>query len=295
MRITNSMMLKNAMYDLDGLRERYAKAQDAVNGRVLQRPSEDPQRVAEAMDLTGTKDRLEIARRSGQDATQWLSATEISMNAVIEHLQQVRELAVQAGNPATMDADAREALAQQITTLRDGIVHHMNDKFQGQYLFAGWKTDTEPFQISATGGATYSGNSGLITREVAPGLPITTNLTGDQLTAKGDFVKTLTDMAADLRAGKNDSVISTGLGDLDTAIGNLTVLRSDLGTRQNQIEQYDSYAQENLLLIQDRLSKTTGADLASAVLEMTQAQTSYQAALSSFAKALPTSLLDYLK
>ncbi len=42
MRVTNSMLLNQALFDLEGLREKYAKAQAAVNGRALERPSEDP-------------------------------------------------------------------------------------------------------------------------------------------------------------------------------------------------------------------------------------------------------------
>jgi flagellin-like hook-associated protein FlgL len=75
----------------------------------------------------------------------------------------------------------------------------------------------------------------------------------------------------------------------------LTVQRSDVGVRQNQADQYSEYAQNDLYEIEDRLGKISGGDLESAVLKMTEAQNAYQAALASFAKALPQSLLDYLR
>lgn len=294
MRVTSYMLMNSAMRDLDTLRSQYAKAQDGVNGRVLKRPSEDPTRVVEAMDLSGAKLRLERSRRSGEDAREWMSVSESGLTTMIEVLQKARELAVSAGNPAAQDPVAQESIAQQVLVLRDTVVRQMNEKHRDQYVFAGWKTNTQPFQTDAAGSAVYSGDSGTITRDVAPGLAVGVNTPGDQLLAKGDFVKALTDMAADMRAGNTTNVTNAGIQRIDDGLNHLTVLRSDLGARQNQVEQYETFAMDQLLDIEERLTNISGADLETAVLKMTEAQTAYQVALASFAKALPPSLVDYM-
>lgn len=294
MRVTNAMLLNRAMYDLDGLRSKYAQAQEAVNGRALTRPSEDPLRVVEAMDLSGAKLRLERAQRSGQDARDWMMVTEFGLTTMIEILQRARELGVQAGGPSAQDPAAQEAIAQQVETMRESLLRQMNERHRDQYLFAGYKTNAKPFAANGTGGATYSGDSGVITRDVAPGLAVGVNTPGDQLLAVGDFVQSLTDMAADLRAGDTSNISNDRLVEISDALSHLTVLRSDLGARQQQVEQYESFAQDTLIQIEDRLTKISGVDLETAVLKMTEAQTAYQAALASFAKALPVSLLDYM-
>ncbi len=294
MRVTNYMMMNMAMRDLDGLRQKYRKAQDAVNGRVLERPSEDPQRVVEAMDLSGAKLRLERTMRSGQDAREWLSISENSLSAMIEQLQQARDLAVQAGGSGALDPDARESMAKQVLAIRDGLMRELNNQHRDQYLYAGWNSANKPFSL-VDGAAVHQSDAGQnTTRDIAPGLSVTVNVTGDDLMAARDFIKTLSDMSDDLRAGRVGTVANDRLSEIHQSLSHLTQIRSDLGTRQNEVSKYESYAQEALFQIDERLTVITGADLETAVLRMTEAQSAYQAALASFAKTLPTSLLDYM-
>lgn len=295
MRVTNAMMLGRAVSDLNRLRDQYAKAQNAVNGRVLTRPSEDPQRVAEAMDLSGVKLRLERSQRSGEDAKEWLIASEASLSNMIDRLQAAREAAVQSGSPVGMDADGRESLARTVLSIRASLTQELDRTYRDHHIFAGGKTDASPFEDVPGAGVTYKGGvDQAVTRDVAPGLSVPINIPGNRLMEKGDFMATLSRMAADLRSGANSQVISDRLSELDQALGNLTVLRSDLGIRQNQVEQYQSWATDTILRTDERLTRVTGGDLETAVLNMTQAQTAYQAALASFAKSLPTSLIDYM-
>lgn len=294
MRVTNAMLLSQAMYDLNGLRQKYAKAQSAVNGRALERPSDDVQRVVEAMDLSGAKLRLERSQVAGQDAREWMSVVENGLTTMIETLQNAREVAVQGGSPSSRDPDAHQALAKAVLMMRDSLLQQMNGRHRDQYLFGGWRTDAIPFELE-DGGANYvANNSGSLMRDIAPGLSVAINIPGDQLLAQGDMIKTLTDLADDLMNGRTDEVVGDRLKEIDQALGHLTILRSDLGVRQQQVAQYESYALDTLLQIADRMTDITGTDLETAVLQMTEAQTAYQAALASFAKALPTSLLDYM-
>lgn len=295
MRVTNSMLLNQALFDLEGLREKYAKAQAAVNGRALERPSEDPQRVVEAMDLSGAKLRLQRSQRSGQDAREWLSVSENGLSAMIDRLEAARDTAVQAGSPSSFTPQGRETMAQAIDSIRSSLFQAMNVRHRDQYLYAGWKTDTQPFVDDANGGVTYAAaSSGAMTRDVAEGLSVAVNIPGSDLLGGGDFMKVLSDMAADLRAGRTDVVITTRMQELDSGLNQLIGLRSALGIRQEQVAQYETYADATLFQIEDRLGQITGANLETAVLKMTEAQSAYQAAIASFSKALPTSLLDYM-
>jgi len=295
MRVTTSMLVARALYDLDGLREQYAKAQDAVNGRALTRPSDDPQKVVEAMDLSGAKERLEAAKRSGDDARAWLAASEDNLSSIISHLQDANQIVVQAGSPGLLDQDAREAMAQALDGLRQDIMRELNATYNSQYLFAGWQTDLPPFtEDPVTHVLTYTGTSNQIQRDIAPGLTIAINVPGDQLIAASDMVKALYDTATALRSGNTGYVISTGLQQIQNAINSLSDIRSSLGVRQKQVEDYQNLADAGINNIEERLANLTGADLETAVLKMTEAQNAYQAALASFAKSLPMSLLDYM-
>jgi flagellar hook-associated protein 3 FlgL len=143
------MMMNQALRDLSGLRQNYAKAQAAVNGRSLERPSEDPQRVVEAMDLSGTKLRLERSKRAGEDASEWLSVAEVQMTAMIDQLQSAKEYATQSGSPSSQDSVGREALASTMDAIKESLLQEMNAQHRDQYIFSGQKTGTLPFTVDS--------------------------------------------------------------------------------------------------------------------------------------------------
>jgi len=286
------MLMNRAIHDLDRLREQYAKAQDAVNGRVLTRASEDPKRVEEAMSLSGAQTRLERVLRAGEDAVNWLQVSESHLSTMIDRLQAAREAVVQSGGPVGLDPDGQKSLRDTLQAIRDSLMQELNAQHQGLYLFGGYQTQTQPFDESS-GTLVYQGDGNELLRTVAPGYTVGVTVPGDKLGAEA-FIGALDQMIADLDAGNLDNLSSVGLPALDQAISNLTVLRSDLGLRQNQVTQYTEQAQDSILLIKERLTKISGGDLETAVLDMVEAQTAYMAALASFAKALPQSLIDYM-
>lgn len=295
MRVTNWMLMNSAIYDLATLKEKYANAQKAVNGRSLERPSDDPQRVVEAMDLAGVKVRLQRAQRAGEDAREWLSITETSLSAMIDHLTAAEETAIQAGSPALKEPSALDNLATMVESLRDSLLREMNTKHRDQYLYSGWATDKVPFKDNGTGGVIYDAiSTDLIIRDIAPGFGIPINVPGNKVLAAGDFIDTLSKMAAELRAGNIAAVTSTRLDEIKSAMNGIITLRSNLGLYIKQVEQYENYTRDGLLNVEERLGKISGGDLAESVLRMTEAQQAYEAAIASFSKALPVSLLDYM-
>lgn len=291
MRVTNWMLTNTALRELEGLRSAYAKTQKKVYGRALERPSDDPQRVIEAIDLTAMQVKLERAQRATTDAKEWLSIAETSLTAMAEDLQAAQETMVQFGSPANQEPTARENLALQIEALRDAIKREMNAQHRDRYLFAGWATDTQPFADDGAGGVTYQGSPHKIEREIAPGYKVAINVPGDKL--PGGIIGTLTEVAARIRTGTTEDVMDL-LDEVKDAANTLIARRSEVGLAYQQVEQFEDYARDGLITVQERLGKISGGDVANAVMDMTQAQQAYQVALSAFTMALPMTLLDYM-
>ncbi len=292
MRVTNWMLLNSAVYDLGVLRERYAEAQRKVNGRSLERPSDDPRGVVEAIDLMNTKVRLERAQESISQAKEWLTATESSLNTMIDLLQSAYETGVQFGSPSSYEPSAAKNLAQQIRSLRDALKRELNARHRDYYLFAGWATDKEPFKDLGAG-VNYVGGVGQdMQREIAPGYRVKINVSGDQL--PWQIVEYLSVMADNMEAGDIEQVSQVDLARVLDAMDTLIHLRSEVGLSYQQAERYDSYARDSLINVDERLGKVSGGDVADAVLKMTEAYQAYQAAIAAFSKALPVSLLEYM-
>lgn len=291
MRVTNWMLVSTAIRELEDLRAQYAKAQKKVYGRALERPSDDPQRVIEAIDLTGMKVKLERAQRAATDAKEWLSIAETSLTAMSEDLQAVYETMIQFGSPANQESTARENLALQIEGLRDAIKREMNTQHRGRYVFAGWAADTQPFEDDGSGGVEYKGSKHKIEREIAPGYKVAINIHGDELPY--EIIATLTEVANAIRTGTVEDV-TKHLDKVQAAADELLARRSEVGLAYQQVEQFEGYSRDGLITVEERLGKISGGDIAEAVMEMTQAQQAFQVALTAFSMALPKSLMDYM-
>ena len=82
---------------------------------------------------------------------------------------------------------------------------------------------------------------------------------------------------------------------LDTSENDLLITLSGIGAKQTRLEA-DRTQNESRFQELDRLSASeTDVDLPSTVVQLTQAQTAYQAALQSGSKILSMSLLDYIR
>lgn len=299
MRVTHQMLMTSSLRDLDLLRQKYKKAQDSVNGRVLERPSDDPQRVVEAMDLSGAKLRFERTQRTGQDSREWLTMAETHLDSIIDQLEAARDIAVQAGGPGALSEDGKRGLLEGIKTLKQSLMRELNGRYRDQYMFSGFKTNTQPFQFDTaddTKPLEYKGDKNEIQRDIAPNLSVPINIPGDRLGADGPegFIALLDKMHQAITEGDAQTVTSVHLDKFTQALDKVNRLRSDLGVRYQTIEKYENYAETAILAIEERLSKISGADLEVAVIQMTEARTTYEAALVSFSKTLPTSLLDYM-
>lgn len=80
-------------------------------------------------------------------------------------LQRTRELAVQGANGTLTQADMQK-MANEIEQLKAQMIQVGNTQYNGRYIFAGFKTTTQPFSEDNN---SYNGDNGLIEFEVGAG------------------------------------------------------------------------------------------------------------------------------
>ncbi|NMH65545.1 flagellar hook-associated protein FlgL [Shewanella salipaludis] len=108
-----------------------------------------------------------------------LSVTESKLGSAENLAMSSRDLILRAVNGSLSDAD-RQTLAAEMQGSLDELLAMANSKDEsGNYLFAGFNTDTQPFQFDATGKISYSGDSGVRNTMVASNVALGTNVTGD--------------------------------------------------------------------------------------------------------------------
>jgi flagellar hook-associated protein 3 FlgL len=123
-----------------------------------------------------------------------LSIEDNALSQVQSALQSLRDLALQA-NSGTQSDQNRAAIATQATQIQSTLVSLANTQDgNGEYIFGGFATQTQPFALSATG-ATYSGDQGQRQVQIAAGqtIPVGDNgaaVFGNIRTGNGTFTAT---------------------------------------------------------------------------------------------------------
>jgi flagellar hook-associated protein 3 FlgL len=97
-----------------------------------------------------------------------LGTEDTALSQFQTQLQALRNLALQANSGALSSQD-RSAIATQATQIQASLVSLANTQDgNGEYIFGGFATQTQPFAVSATG-ATYSGDQGQRQVQIAAG------------------------------------------------------------------------------------------------------------------------------
>ena len=174
-----------------------------------------------------------------------------------------------------------------------------NTKYSGEHLFGGTKSDTAPFAATRDPagritGIAYNGAAAGAEIRISEGAKLSPFTTGAENQKLGNFMNNLVSLRDALETGTGAAVQATRPA-LTTSENDFIITLSGIGAKQTRLEA-DRSQNESRFAELDRLtSAETDADLPSTVVQLTQAQTAYQAALQSGAKILSMSLLDYIR
>ena len=292
--------------DISRLREQVS------SGTRINRPSDDPQgfAVAERMETLGNQ--LARRREAIESARPFVDRTQQELDGLADLFTRAREQGLQAADDSR-NAEDRAAIAQELRAIKDEVVDRMNVQQGGEYIFAGNRTDTQPFKengepnyTDGAGNPDYDPIDGDRTRPIGKNQDLTVNIDGKELaqygTTSGGAPKTITGALDDLinavdpkdNTGGSDPDIRPALGDVEDALDHVI----DKGAKAGTIGRRLSTAQEQIemasLDAKERQSDAQDTDLAAALSELQQKQTQLQAALKVTASSQQTSLVNFL-
>lgn len=264
--------------------------------RRINKPSDDPVGSSTALRYRAYEADQESYSQSADDALTRLAGSDTALQDASSAVRRVRELAIQATN-TSLSPSAREALGAQMDALREELVGLANSAHAGQALFGGHATSA--VGRAADGTWAYTGDDGQVQRRVAQGSVLATNIDGraafgfDQ-PAGEDLLSVVDRLAAATRSG---DLAALGTGQTALADRTTGVLRalSSTGAKVNAVEAARARGEQFVERITAERSAIEDIDLAEAILQLTAAQTGYQAALGAVAKANMPSLADFLR
>jgi flagellar hook-associated protein 3 FlgL len=295
MRITQNMMSRTLLSDLQNVTDRLSRTQSKLSsGKELTAPSDDPFATSRALQMRADLAQNQQYQRNVDEANSWQSSADTSLSKVGDIVLRVRDLVVQ-GASDTVGSAARASIAAEITQLIDSVKSEGNANYAGRFIFSGSATLTQPYQMGASDA--YAGNGEVVKREIGPGVQIDLNQPGINLfgDSSGGLLATLRTIVSDLQSNNGAALQNGDLTALDVAHDQVTLTRAVVGASQNRLETAASRLQELEQSTTQMLSNTEDADMAKTLVDFSTQQAVYQSALRSGAQIIQPSLMDFLK
>jgi flagellar hook-associated protein 3 FlgL len=150
MRVTNAMMTQSVIWNISSnLNNMNSVYKQLASGEKYSVASESPVEASKALSYQAYLTELDQYESNISDADSWMSVTESSLESMVDIVQRVSELSVQAAND-TLDDEDLEKVLSEIEELTDELIQLGNTDYAGSYIFAGYDTSEEPFEMTST-------------------------------------------------------------------------------------------------------------------------------------------------
>lgn len=299
LRATNASMNASIAKYTGMQRQRMSVAQEQLtSGKRINRPSDDPVGAGAVLRIRTSQAQIGQFRRSAAEVKDRAFVTDSALDSHERLIEHARTTLAQGASSLT-SSTSREALADQIDSLRTQMLSIANMRSRDQYVFGGTRQDAPPFDPTSASPAITASSVQLAQIEPEAS-PITVGATAETVfsDASGTIFQTLTNVAAALRGTGDEAAdkttIMAGLDRLQTFADLAGKARVQAGVQINSAEGADERLNQNSLLYEASAERIEGADFVSAALELTNAQTALDATLQASSNIGRRSLIDFL-
>ena len=267
------------------------------SGQALNQPSDNPTAVTQVLGLSSQVSQLTAMQTNAQQATSWLGTATSTANNVLNEMNSAQTLLLQAANSGTQSPTSYKAIGQQIQGIVANLVSLANTQYDGRAIFAGTSASSEAFDSSGN----YLGNTDTPTVVIGPGAgvgqSIALSVPGTALfgTGAANVFATLTAVATELSTGAPTAAnISAALAALGTNISGAQQASASLGTASQQASGATSTLTKQIATLQTSQANLEDVNVATATTQLSQENTTYQAALWAASQTIPETLLKFV-
>ncbi|QPR89830.1 flagellar hook-associated protein FlgL [Aeromonas hydrophila] len=182
MRITTNMVYNRNISSLNGANERLSTAyEQLMTGNKFKTAGEDPSGMSQKLALTKEIDLFKQYGVNGSLLENSLGHEETVLSALNTAMTSAQTL-IQKANDSAVGYEDRQAIASELEGLQKQMFDLMNSKnSQGEYIFGGNQSKTQPFIQDASGNYVFQGDTGQRNIQVSPTVQIPANDSGFNL------------------------------------------------------------------------------------------------------------------
>lgn len=291
-RITQRLMVQRSLSSLQLGLGRLANTQEKLStGRLINRPSDSPTGTNQAMRLRQQLAADTQHARNAQDGLSWMGAADSTLQSMLDGTRRARDLVLQASSTGSSGPDARNAIAAELTQIREALLDQANTQHMGRPLFGG----TTGSEVAYDDSGVYQGDLNDVNRTIGDGVTVKVNTNGpDAFGENGDNLFDVLGTAIDQVRNAPDQLDST-LDGLDDVMGSMRTALADVGTRYGRVESAMTRLDGTTLDNQKALSDVENVDIAKTIVDLQMQEVAYQSALGATARVIQPSLLDFLR
>lgn len=277
-------------------RELAVLQEQAATGLRVVRPSDDPTSFERARYFEAQSGRIDTHLRTIGASRLWVDETAAALSDLTEFAVTAQEIGVQGRNDST-GAEARATLAGRVDALLAKSTDRLNAKIDGEYLFAGSRSTTQPFNDDGTpASGTLSDFAGDRTRRIGPNVDVALNVSGEAVQtvpSGGLATDALQTLAAALRAD-DGAAIEAALAGIEEARDHFLGLESSHSEVAARLTEAEVQLTDADLRARSRQSELEDANLYEVATGLQRTQSHLEATLKTIASTSQRSLLDYL-
>ena len=169
MRVANKTIYDAIKFNLANITEEMQRANEVVaTGKRINSLSDDPVCLTQCLNIRSSLANLEQLEKNIAMGRTWLDGGETALRSIEDLISDAKVLCLQMANGSMNAADRTDA-AEVVDGYLRQLLSLANTEVNGQYIFAGTKTDTRPFVFDDEVNprkVTYSGNDSPFTIKI---------------------------------------------------------------------------------------------------------------------------------
>lgn len=310
MRITNSSMIRNHMYDVQqGLQRMDNLNKQLDSQKQINRVSDDPHKAIKIMNLNNEIKYAEKHNQNVEEVVGWMNNTDANLEEFGTLLGDIKNSILKVGNGTYSDEEMKAIQAEMNEKLK-ALGETLNTTHGGRYMFGGTSVDEPPVLIEEKDGVvTLTLNPKIndedLKAEISDGINMDYNVSATEIFNKdgknyldsiNDLSKLMNDIANGVDVEDNKKEL---LGDvkknIDEFFNHTVDTRTKFGVKVSTAEKIKDLNDENILNMKGVLSLEQDVNYVDKFIELKSAEMVYNASIQVGAKLIQPSILDYLK
>ncbi|GAA0091803.1 flagellar hook-associated protein FlgL [Paraclostridium bifermentans] len=310
MRITNSSMIRNHMYDVQqGLQRVDTLNRQLDSGKLINRVSDDPHKAIKIMNLNNEIKYAEKHNQNVDEVVGWMNNTDANLEEFGTLLGDIKNSILKVGNGTYSDEEMKAIQAEMNEKIK-ALGETLNTTHGGRYMFGGTSVDEPPVLIEEKDGVVSlklnpNINDEDLKAEISDGINLDYNVSASEIFNKdgknyldsiNDLSKLMNDIAngVDVEENKKE-LLGNVKQDVDNFFNHTVDTRTKFGVKVNTAEKIKDLNDENILNMKGVLSLEQDVNYVDKFIELKSAEMIYNASVQVGTKLIQPSILDYLR